>query len=342
MRAAQTRQVSYLAGVLVTLLTVGVACWPGDPDLVLDATVTVFPGEARLGASAMISLDSDVFNSGDVTGLHEISRANLTLRVDDESGGVTVSPTAVFSVRGSRSSQHAGQEVKLAYFDLPASLDLGGLGYPYTTEITPVVDGTDGFPGSITIIGEGGQPTPLGVAGNLTPNLHVELESRDLIRLRARHSDGVSVGFNDGETTWTIGAMEFDVLYTPLCITHPNFTTSGAASWGLLTKGPWIPVGSLQATYHLVFIDPNGFQIPQGVANPSAAGEGPIIDIAFTWPNSPPACGTIQQTADSHLVLSNLYVTDPDGNTLIDERDAVPDQSEDYFDLYVIERSPSA
>jgi hypothetical protein len=231
-------------------------------------------------------------------------------------------------------------------FDLPLDLSCSG-GFPCIATIDVVYQGAGSLRrGTVSILGpqeivggmiKRGSPTqfPFGFNGASTPrSLDQDLEARRTLRLRAVAAVGPAPGFDTSETSQPIGAVEL-VLRHSNCV--GSFTPHGAteATNATVVFGTPEDAGSGYKRVRLVLLEPNGFWLesPEGGA-PDAAGQGPILDIAFNALTTPPVCSGV--TPEQWFELEDLHVTGLDGQTLIDRRAASPDDSQSYFHIRLI------
>jgi len=320
------RSLAALASLVATL-----ACQqgPGGPT---DLESAVFSGEARLGGTAAIAIDSNYIPASDPFELYDIAPSRVSVFItDDLDVEVQAIVRAVFPLAQARSSKlaAAGRWITVALFDLPES----GLTTPAEQgRVRVVLDGTTEIAHStIRIVGDGGSPwlpPPPGV----TP-LEMELESRSLLRLRAVRRDpqtgGSPIPADAFLDTWQIGGLELEVDY-PDCLEPPDaFPNTEAVNATALVEALGSPGAGL-ARARVVLIAPLGFQVqhpndPLGVSPATVAGEGPILDLAFDRDGSEPGCPGI---APADFAIRKLFATDTNGQTLIDRRTSSTDSSD--------------
>ncbi len=96
------------------------------------------PGEARLGATALVFVDTNGIPNGDLYEHYDISRDNVTLGIEDEAGVQVFAPRAVVGVQDLRTAETvpndilkgAGAQVHLNRREAPGSFDVVDLGLP--------------------------------------------------------------------------------------------------------------------------------------------------------------------------------------------------------------------
>ncbi len=278
----------------------------------------VFPGEARLGGSAAFAIDSNYILLADATERYDLHRDRVQIRIADDSGGPGPLATvrSVFSADASANSilskTAPGAFVTVAIFDLPSASELVfNEEYPLVTEIELEVDGAPtAVIGSIELLGPGGTPTLLGI-DYTSRFLEETLEPTTVFRLRGRRSF-----FQDG---WVIGAIDLEFAYLGPCLENPRASaaTDGANATTLIGPAPLFPSGN---GLRLLVLDPEGFELvppnPFGFTDPDAAGNGPLIDIAFDRVLPLPlGCPDPGQTSGLGY-LATIEVMDVNGNLL--------------------------
>jgi hypothetical protein len=185
------KQIAILALVLLTVT--GVACTYGHQEPQSGAfQPLVFPGEARLGASAFMVIDSNHLQTGDHFERYDLHRDRVRILVEGNLGTVPAEVRSVFTVESGRATIDAQARrnawVTVAFFDLPDETQ-GAFTVPYPQhaklhlEVDGVVD--PNLEGVIWVVGEEGQPTSMD-AMPLLPLLEDLLEPRTQVRLRAR------------------------------------------------------------------------------------------------------------------------------------------------------------
>jgi hypothetical protein len=297
----------------------------------------VFPAEARLGSTAAVLLDSNYIPLADAWEFYDLKRGRIQIWLEDDFGTRRQANLRQVFDLGAAPWSHYAQTAKgawttVALFDLPT----GGLSFSGSPQIADVIIKIDGVEnvlfrqGHIEITGSGGTPIAIEFPTTSGPQ---QLESESLLRLRAVRAAGGNPGFDD---SWLIGGIEFDLEFFS-CLswnvrTFPDSNAVGATTllgpidWG----SPWY------FKTHVVLVDPKGFQLMRppnniGLGSETAAGEGPFLTIAFD--RSPPVVCTNLQS--HHFKVENLFVTDVNGQILIDRRGQ--GDSTDLVDMYVID-----
>lgn len=302
---------------------------PGGPT---DFESAVFSGEARLGGTAAIAIDSNYIPASDSVELYDIAPTRVTVFItDDLDVELQATVRAVFPLVQARSSKVdlPGRWITVALFDLPES----GLTTPAEQGLVRVVlDGTTEIAHStIRIVGDGGSPWLVPPPGS--DPLELGLETRSLLRLRAvrrnPQTGGSPVPADAFLDTWQIGGLELEVDY-PDCLEPPDAFTSTEAVNATALVQELGSIGGGMARARVVLIAPLGFQLqlpndPFGTSPATVAGEGPILDLAFDRNGSEPGCPGI---TPGDFAIRKLFATDTNGLTLIDRRTTNFDSSD--------------
>jgi len=287
----------------------------------------VFPGEARLGASAFMVIDSNYFQIGDQLERYDLDRHRVAIEVQGNLGSAPAAVRSVFSLESGRATGDAKARqnawVTVVLFDLPsASSGVFSPPYPQDARLRLKVDGAtvSELEGGIWVIGDGGQPTSMN-ATPLLPSLENELEPRTMVRLRARGS-----GAQGFQSSWTIGGISAEVAFKSACLQNPRaFAGSDAVKAGV-TVGP--PHASTTDAgfdaVQIVLSQPRGFQLAMATpADATRLGNGPILDITF---DRVPSCN---DPLSSELVkIRSLQIRSLDGSVRV----ARPGAGETSFD----------
>lgn len=296
------------------LLLAGAGCTYGHQEDPTGAyQPLVFPGEARLGASAFMVIDSNKIQTGDHLERYDLHRGRVQVLVEGNRATVAANLRSVFAVESGRATIDAEARpnawVMVAFFDLPdASAEAFTATYPQHARLHLKVDDTEvpDLEGVIWIVGDGGEPTSMN-ATPLLPLLESELQPRTMVRLRAR--GGGAEGF---QSSWQIGSLRAEIHYDPACLESPSAHAGSEAVGGGLTLGPPLMTqspypGGLHSA-QLVLTYPKGFYLPvaSGV-DATRLGSGPILDIAFDRKSGCPL------GLESYFWVRSLEVRDVDG-----------------------------
>lgn len=302
--------------ILSVAAAVGGACTYGHQDSQTSVfRPLVFPGEARLGASAFMVIDSNDILIGDHLERYDLHRDRVEILVEGNQDTVPATLRSVFAVEAAGATPQAEANPNwsmVAFFDLPDETQGAFLPpYPVHAPLHLKVDGVlvPELEGVIWIVGEGGSPTSMD-AMPLLPLLEDELEPQTMVRLRARGSDGS--GF---DPSWVVGGLRADVHYDPDCLANPRAHAGSNASRAGVTVGPSLdapsgfPAGLKSAQLLLTY--PRGFSLPvAGAIDPTRLGSGPILDIAFDRIDDPVNCSG---GLDQYFWVRGLEVWEPDG-----------------------------
>lgn len=297
---------------LVTAVLLGLlSCTQGHQEpLVLPYQPLVFPGEARLGASALMVIDSNQFQIGDQLESYDLHRDRVKILVEGDQGTAYANLRSVFAVETGRATTDSklrrNSWVMLALFDLPTA-NIFTLPYPRHASLHLEIDDEEvpELEGVIWVLGEGGEPTSLGL-----PAIALEeaLEPRSTIRLRAR-SGAVATAF---QPSWTIGAIQVEVAYDATCLEAPSAHAGSDAIGAGVTVGPPIPSSpSGWMTIKVLLTQPRGFTLPAATTvDPSRLGTGPILDVAFDRDEG--CTDALNQSVE----VRSLKIVDRDGRVL--------------------------
>jgi hypothetical protein len=315
--------------ILAWLAALGGACTYGHQEAESGAfQPLVFPGEARLGASAFMVIDSNYFQIGDQLEHYDLHRDRVKIVVQGNLGTAEATVRSVFALESGRATDDAEARrnawVMVAFFDLPDESDgIFTPPYPVHAPLHLLIDDVEqpALEGVIWVVGEGGQPTSMD-AQPLLPLLEDALEPGTTVRLRAR-GDGAD-GFQDG---WNIGGVSLEIEYNPSCLANPRaFVGSDAVKAGVTTGTPFASLDNPgRSAVKIVLSQPAGLQLPIGsVVDATRLGNGPILDIAFDRV-LPSSC---IQPLSSYFWIHSLKVRDVDGTL----RASRPGASETSFD----------
>jgi hypothetical protein len=298
----------------------------------------VFPGEARLGASAFMVIDSNQFQIGDHLERYDLHRERVRIVVEGNADSADADVRSVFAIETGRATDdaeiRANSWVMVALFDLPdesAGLVTGS--YPQHASLHLLVDDVEvpDLEGVIWIVGEDGAPTPI-QSGVSPGSIDTSLEPRNMVRLRAR--DAGSQGF---EASWAqIGSIAAEIRFTAPCLADPQvFAGSEAVGSSAFLSTP-VAVGG-QQTVQLTLVRPRGLQLPAaGTTDPTRLGEGPILDVVFER-NTDPG-DNCDNSLDQYFEIRNLRVADRDGVALL--TDASPADSSEFFHIHYVDPEP--
>ena len=313
---------------LLLLAAVCSACSYGDPEVQSNAYAPyVFPGEARLGASVLMVIDSNQFGIGDQLERYDLHRDRVRILVEGNLGTAPANLRSVFAIESGQATLDAELRrnawMMVALFDLPDETS-GAFSAPYPQHVPLSLEVDDQIvpeiEGLIWVIGEGGEPTSLDAAP-LLPSFEEELEPQTMVRLRAK-SDGTS-GF---QTSWVIGGMSAEIEYDPDCLENPRAHAGSEAIGAGLIVGPSTPAAnpSLLRT-RLVLSHPKGLQLPVGgTIDPSRLGAGPILDLVFDRTGDTECTDAL----DSYFWVRSLTVRERDGTLRVSR----PAPEEEGFD----------
>jgi hypothetical protein len=325
-----------LALILLGVLAVTGACTYGHQEPQSGPyQPLVFPGEARLGASAFMVIDSNQFQIGDQLERYDLHRGRVQIRVEGNANSALANVRSVFAIETGRATRdaelRANSWVMVAFFDLPdATTGLFTGPYPHDALLHLEIDGTPvpALQGSIWVIGEGGQPTSMN-ATPLLPLLEDELEPRTMVRLRARNADS-----NGISPSWAhIGSISAEIRYNSACLSNPQVYTGSEAVGAGAFLGQPVVVDTSHNAVTLTMVQPRGLQLlAAGTVDPTRLGQGPILDIAFDRTQDPDLCGG---TLDQYLGIRGLRVSDYDGNQLLASNPS--DDSSGYFYLHYVD-----
>ncbi len=231
-----------------------------------------------------------------------------------------IAPTATLGLDATQ-----GSWMTIAVFDVPSTGNFAEFSGDAT--VTAL---RDGFPfalvkGSLRVINE--NATPLSF-GPLRPGPD-ELEPRSVLRI----IPGLDL------LDATIGGLEFEIEFDGTKVSNPEPFPNGSAIHAAIATGP----GSTGSRTRIVLVAPQGFTLSdqlQSIPQP-IPGIGPLIDIAWTrvieFVSAPPLILEITRRFDqTNFSILNLYVTDTEGNALIDDRTTPPTDSTGRFHLAVV------
>jgi len=230
----------------------------------------------------------------------------VTLQLEDPGGAwsVPLGVRGVFSSRAHPGSQAAvgspGAELSVAVFDLPNETQIPvALTYPATVRVRAVISGGSVSPrvATLTLLGAGASPA------TLWPEPGSDLATRPMVRLRPLEGAG---GFAAGGGAPLIAGLEFEIEYPP-AVGSPSVFPATEAAFATALVGP----GSASGRARVVIVDPKGFRL-KDPSHADRAGEGPLVDVVF---------GTKTGAfTSSQFKIWNLFVTDVNGNVVLDRR----------------------
>jgi hypothetical protein len=346
------RASSFARVAFVSILGLGIAgaCTYGHQEAQSGATQPlVFPGEARLGASVFMAIDSNLFGIGDHLERYDLHRDRVQIFVQGNLATVEAEVRSVFAVESGRPTADAefgiSSWMMVALFDLPdASANAFSAPYPRHAPLVLKIDGqtVPELQGVVWVIGEGGEPTSLD-ATPLLPSLEDELEPRTLVRLRARGGTTTSNGFLP---SLTIAAMQVEVDYDPDCLEAPSAHAGSEAIGGGVTVGPPRPAPSTSPSgwerITVLLTHPRGFSLPAASPiDPSRLGTGPILDLAFDRIDTPSCDDPLSQYVEVRV----LRVSDRNGKLTISRpspnEESTFDETQFFHIHYVDPEQPS-
>jgi hypothetical protein len=289
-----------------------------------------WPSRAYVGETVAVAIDSNEIPILELAERHNASPGNVIMRLinlDDPGNPVEIPPRAVIAGGAGRVTHWAearpGTEVTVAIFDLPDMLGFP-TGFPATVEIHTLIDGVilGNLPAArLTVLGSAAEgtgplefyPTPALVPGGVL--LEESLAPRPAIRLRALQGTPLDLTWDENDTA--IGGLEFEIVYPP-SVASPDPIPAAEAERGTTLVRP-----VAEGRAHVLLVDPRGFQLVEtGLGPGNPIGTGPFLDVAFD--KSAPF-------AASEFEIRNLYVTDLDGNVLLDDRG---NDSTTFFHVY--------
>jgi hypothetical protein len=291
-----------------------------------------WPNRAYVGETVAVAVDSNEITGLEHVERHTASPANVMLRLihlDDPGNFVEIAPRSVIVGAAGRvtpwAQERAGTEVAVAIFDIPETLAFP-TGYPATVEIRPRIDGVLqplGAPRArVTVLGPSteGQgplvffPTPGLVPGGVL--LEESLAPRPALRLRALEGTALDLTWDENDTV--IAGLEFELVY-PAAVENPDPIPAAEAERGTTLLRP-----VSEGRAHVLLVHPRGFRLEdKGLGSGQPIGTGPFLDVAFD---------KLAAFSAHEFEIRNLYVTDPDGNVLLDDRG---NDSTSFFHLYV-------
>ena len=262
-----------LVGLVLCLLAVGCKDDGGPGTL-------VFPPQATLGQTVALSIDTNQLPNliPGLTALedYELSRQNVTLEIDDDTGTNVITPLAVIEGTSVASSDYAagspGGWATIVVFDLPDTLQYATL--PVFVDIDVLKDGQPVFGGfltwSVKILPGFGFPT------RFFPAL-ADLETGPRLRVRG------STGAFDPVLGDDIGSIEFTLWYDRNKVAQPAAYPTGESAGGTVLLGNEVIHSPDDASVRVVLVDPKGFQL-ELVDVSGGVGEGPFLDVVFEPP----------------------------------------------------------
>ena len=326
-------------------------------------------GGDDFGSTAAILIDSNYIQIGDIraaTGapleyfnLHE---GRVTIKIKDANddnlnwdGSIEANLRSVVNLAADRTSVISlawpGAWFTAAIFDLPSELSVinanswipaGQDAYPAMALVEVYIDGnsTPLHTSRFRITGGLGIPNDLAdpsIWGQAT--LQEDLESQRMIRLRGKRGAQGQM-FYEGQPP--IGALEFDLEYLTVCARNMRAYPSTDAANATAIIGPPTEYFSRE-TVHVVMVDPKGIEIPflqdlppYITTDPTLAGQGPFIDLAF---DEDPMWDCDSMIPDpSYWTISNLLVTDLSGDVILERSGEVPVDTTDAPDSNAVLR----
>lgn len=328
-----------LLALLLLLLAMGCTEGPSGSG---GSQPLVFPWEGQLGNGSLGSTVSIVLDSNYIPGLdqfeaHDLHEDRIDIILADPNSGwadVNVPIRAVFSMQAPpntwRHNINPGATITVVVFDLPNKATVSsGLTPPYDAQLNILVDGVPfGLINSadFRIVGHDGIPNPLLAA--TIPNTGISptdkdnyLDPRPMLRLRAKR------GFFP-EVWPKIGGIEMTVGSRTVCMSNLTPFPASEASNATASSGPVFMRQGAYSYRKVVLVDPDGINLKyeSGVfADTSLAGTGPFLDLVVTWNFTiNPFCDLLEP---SLILVSDLIVTDIDGNELLNEPNVVIDSA---------------
>jgi hypothetical protein len=291
-------------------------------DQVVDQPIA-FPKRAYLGETVSVAIDTDASVPLPGGKAYTLSRENVRIQLWDQITNETteIVPRAVAlgttPLATTAGEADGASEVSIAVFDLPTTLPPGfsplpaavwivPLFFPGLTEINPLM-----YP-TLEILGPPSQgegattffPSPPEFA---PPAIEARLEPLPALRVMAKQAKFPSA--------WAIGSIQFEVAYPTSLVANPRAYAKTTVARAFAHAEDLSP-----GRARTMLVDPLGLRLrDSGTA-------GPFVDIVF------------DQSAPFEAAafdIENLLVTDLNGTPLVDRREAVPDDSETYFTLYV-------
>lgn len=312
MSSFRRRSMAYFS--LFAMLGVGFGCYSESGEI----HPLVFPERARPGDTVALAMTA---NTSVLTGHYDLSRDNVSLRIEDDSGGTLFDDYAVEYVFDGFASKMTPMQVfgtfpgagmTIVLFNLPTTLD--PILYP-TIKVVPKVDGednhwtaTNGKKWSVEVLSGSGAP----ISWSPLPD---QFEHPPMVRLRAARN-WLDEVYDLGDK---IGAIELELDYPENVVSAPRvFTTADATrATAIVADDPVAGVARILA------VDPEGFTLAEYTHLSLGA---PFLDIVFDKTG---------EFEPNHFKVVKLYVTDLDGETLIDDRASNPPRT-DRFTIYAV------
>lgn len=306
---------SRLSGTVCVAVLLVTAC---RDDGSLNGQVLAWPPRAMGGDTVSIGIETNLIDHEPYKKF-DLSTENLEIRLEEvgqPANAITIPPKAIVSAMADPSAQldrdEPGVELQVAVFDIPdgSIVSLPFSGYPVMVRVVPMREGqplNDGVVATFAVLeleaATGGQPTTF-----WPPHGLQDLEPLPSLRLRPLWVSGGQLRF---APSWTIGSIQFDLTY-PATIQNISAVGKGRAAHNTVVVRN---IGS--QTVRVLLVAPDGFQLPVPLSG-FALGLGPLIDIVFD---------KIGGFDEGEFTITNLLVTDPDGNLLAEE----PGDARPYF-----------
>jgi len=281
-----------------------------------------------------MSLDSSFIPYFDNVEDYGLSKQNVVIRMSDSPTSASrtwykdIVPRAVFStsaIPASRLTLSVSEAwLTLAVFDLPSVSDPSlPSPFPFGSVVylklvaRGVESASSPVVGRINIYGSAGQPSTFFPEAS-------GLDSRPTLRLRA-HRASYPAGFEAGTSSPLVAGIEFEIEY-PSSLQNPVVYPMTEAAGATAVTGPGSDVNRVR----VLLVDGDGFRFSDP-GRPDKAGDGPFVDVVF---QKNPANGVFPPIGQ--FVIRKLFVTDVNGNTLIDRRSGSTD-STTFFDLVAVD-----
>ena len=337
-----------MPAAILTLLLLVIGCTEG-PSGTNGAQPLLFPWEGQLGnggegSTVSIVIDSNYIPDFDAYEIHDLHTDRVEVVLSDPLSvwsDVTIPVRSVFPIQAannsSRGRTHPGSTVTVAFFNLPDEATVAsGLTPPYDAQLQVLIDGTPVShlgPSDFQIVGHDGIPNP--IVSLTIPNTGVTATTRDgklsplsTLRLRLKRAYFPAGGAD-------IGGVEMTVRVRSACAFGfvPVAASEGVS--GTVTAGPVFATDATHGSIRLVYVNPDGMDLSYesgAFADTSLAGTGPFLDLTMNWALnalSNPDCDVMDPTL---LIVSDLVVTDVDGNEMLNEPNVVVD-TEDLPDV---------
>lgn len=293
-----------IVGILVA---VSVAC----RDQQFGPGPLVFPPEARLGSTVVLSVDTNQtpFQLSPLQEFEDyaLSSENVTIQIVDDVGPQILPVSAVVQGAALPSSPYSrvlpGGWFTVVAFSL-VGLQFNPATLPKSVELKVLKDGSPirfRSPGNlqwfVKILPGTGSHT------NFFPDPR-ELEAPPMVRLRPRAG---AANF-DPVLEQAIGGLEFTFVFPTDKVANPAVFGMGEAFLATTAVGPQLPGTGTLASIRVVLMDPKGFELLL-IDQSGNLGDGPLVDVALD---------RLGSFDGADFEIHDLRVVDVGGQVLID------------------------